>query len=408
MKKLVLFLSLLLAATIWSCEKHEINNNEPDPTAPTSLDELNVPTSFDWSTSISNTLTVTLSHSPDVSVEGQVLLLIGNNNIVLSKSIIKNDQAMFNIKIPTDVGELYLFYPNTANKQKLDFTSNSKGGTTMNVDPQPRTATKSNGLNYDLKLAEKYFNKYMNKIPNNAKGVNLVQNPYFDQNNLAHDGRSWTKQRTPGKWYYTNSNSTAVTTNINGNMVFKNTKSGYDVLQQSFPVSGGSTYNFSLVFSGNINLWLDNFNANGQWIGETHVVTSGNKITSSGTILPNATSFQFYIGLNSGAWVDSVIYTSTNVVADSDGDGINDVWNIKNLNLEFKYDKDIKPNLSHPLKYWTCLDIWLYILKRNLPINPLYKLGWERSVCWLCPGQSVIQAELVKRYGGDTIGRKIK
>lgn len=322
MKK-YLFLSVLLAVLL-SCEKRDLNNNDNNPTTPTSLDELNVPPSFDWSTSIANTLTVTLSHSADISVEGQVLLLIGNNNIVLSKSIIKNDQAIFNIKIPTDAGSLYLFYPNTANKQKLDLSSNAKGGTNMNVSPQPRVASKSGNLNYDRKLADRYFNKYMNKIPNNAKGQNLVQNPYFDQNNLSHDGRNWTKLRVPGKWYYTKSNSTAVTTNVSGNMVFKNTKNGYDVIQQSFPVSGGSTYNFSMIFSGNINLWLDNFNANGQWIGETHVVTSGNKITSSGSILPNATSFQFYIGLNSGAWVDSVFYTSTNVVADSDGDGIND------------------------------------------------------------------------------------
>lgn len=324
MKNLI-FLSLIAAMTFISCEKRDlISNDDPDPTNPTSLDELNVPPSFDWSTSVANTLSITLQHSPDISVEGQVLLLIGNNNIILSKSIIKNDQALFNIKIPTDAGDLYLFYPNTANKKKLDLTSNAKGDGTMAVEPQPRVSTKSNGLDYDKKLADKYFNNYRYKIPNDLKGQNLVQNPYFDQNNLAHDGRNWTKQRTPGKWYYTRSNSTAVTTNVNGNMVFKNTTNSYDVLQQSFPVSGGSTYNFSLVFSGNLNLWLDNFNANGQWIGETHVVTSGNKITSSGNILPNATSFQFYIGLYSGAWVDSVIYTSTNVVADTDGDGIND------------------------------------------------------------------------------------
>jgi LruC domain-containing protein len=324
MKRIVLFSVLVSLFFFWSCKKDQIPEDNTNENIPTTMDELNVPPSFNWSASVANALTVTLNHDPEISVEGQILLLLNEHNLELAKSIIKNDQAIFNIKLPSDIGVLYLFYPNTANKQKFDIHSAVKGGASMYVAPQPRVATKSgSGLDYDHKLADVFFNNGLYKIPRNAKGQNLVQNPYFDQNNLGFDGRSWTKLRSPGKWYYTNSNSTAVTTNVNGNMVFKNTTSGYDVIEQSFPVLGGSTYNFSMIFSGSINLWLDNFNANGQWIGETHVVTNGNKITSSGTILPNATHFQFYIGLNHGAWVDSVIYISTNLTADSDGDGIN-------------------------------------------------------------------------------------
>lgn len=317
-----IFAALILTT---ACKKDPISsvtNNNKD--VPSTMDELIVPPSFDWSTSITEVLTVNLSHDPQIEVNGQILFLTDNQNNILSKSIIKNDQAIFPIKLPADVDGLYLFYPNTANKQKIQFSGGSKGDVNMPIQPQPRIATKSNGLNYDHRFADELIQNYISKLPKNDKGVNLVQNPYFDQNNLAHDGRNWTKLRTPGKWYYTNSNSTAVTTNLSGNSVFKNTKSSYDVIEQSFPVSGGSTFNFSMIYSGTLNLWLDNFNSNGKWIGETHVVTSGNNISSSGNILPNATHFQFYIGLYSGAWVDSVIYISNDVIADTDGDGIND------------------------------------------------------------------------------------
>ena len=54
--------------------------------------------------------------------------------------------------------------------------------------------------------------------------------------------------------------------------------------------------------------------------------------------------------------------------------------------------------IGHPLRFWTALEIWLYIVKNNLPINPLYSLGWERSVCYLCPGQSIVQKELLQKF----------
>lgn len=39
----------------------------------------------------------------------------------------------------------------------------------------------------------------------------------------------------------------------------------------------------------------------------------------------------------------------------------------------------------HPLADWTSFDIWLYMLSNNLPINPMYFKGFQRTTCWLCP-----------------------
>jgi 3'-phosphoadenosine 5'-phosphosulfate sulfotransferase (PAPS reductase)/FAD synthetase len=39
----------------------------------------------------------------------------------------------------------------------------------------------------------------------------------------------------------------------------------------------------------------------------------------------------------------------------------------------------------HPIAAWNGLDIWSYITREQLPQNPLYELGFQRTTCWLCP-----------------------
>lgn len=39
---------------------------------------------------------------------------------------------------------------------------------------------------------------------------------------------------------------------------------------------------------------------------------------------------------------------------------------------------------SYPLSIWTEADIWAYIKKFDLPLNPLYLKGWKRTGCMAC------------------------
>lgn len=39
----------------------------------------------------------------------------------------------------------------------------------------------------------------------------------------------------------------------------------------------------------------------------------------------------------------------------------------------------------HPIAEWTSLDIWIYIFEHDIPLNPIYKKGFQRTTCWLCP-----------------------
>lgn len=53
--------------------------------------------------------------------------------------------------------------------------------------------------------------------------------------------------------------------------------------------------------------------------------------------------------------------------------------------------------IVHPLANWTALDIWGFSYWKNLPVNPLYFLGFERIACWLCPGNTPLQAFMVSK-----------
>lgn len=323
MKTNLYFLALLTIVLLFSCKKETETEQivEPTPTI-INIEDVTAPFDFDWSTSKSGGLQVSLQPTSGlvISTKDQLLLLIDENDNILSKAKIIDSKASFAIKLPYDIGDVYLMYPNSANKQKL---TKLEGEVVMPIAPQPRDNTK-NGLFYDRKFAFEYQKKLSKFLPNkNANSSNLCQNGEFDIDNLEKDSRSWTALRTPGKWYYTNNDDGHVT-NINGENVFKNYNNSYEVIEQSFPVLGGSAFDFSMEFSGSLNLWLDNFDSSGKWIGETYVTTTNNSISSSGVILQNATHFQFYVGLYTNSYVDKIIYQSVDVVLDTDGDGVND------------------------------------------------------------------------------------
>lgn len=42
-----------------------------------------------------------------------------------------------------------------------------------------------------------------------------------------------------------------------------------------------------------------------------------------------------------------------------------------------------------PIQDWTAMHVWLYIFMHDLPYNPLYREGFDRIGCWLCPSCSV-------------------
>jgi 3'-phosphoadenosine 5'-phosphosulfate sulfotransferase (PAPS reductase)/FAD synthetase len=40
---------------------------------------------------------------------------------------------------------------------------------------------------------------------------------------------------------------------------------------------------------------------------------------------------------------------------------------------------------AHALADWNGLDIWIHMFDNDLPVNPLYLRGFQRTTCWMCP-----------------------
>ncbi|WP_460173971.1 phosphoadenosine phosphosulfate reductase domain-containing protein [Vulcanisaeta sp. JCM 14467] len=54
-----------------------------------------------------------------------------------------------------------------------------------------------------------------------------------------------------------------------------------------------------------------------------------------------------------------------------------------------------------PIQDWTALEVWGYILLRNLPYNKAYEYGFDRLGCVICPANELGEFEIVReRYPG--------
>lgn len=52
---------------------------------------------------------------------------------------------------------------------------------------------------------------------------------------------------------------------------------------------------------------------------------------------------------------------------------------------------------ASPVQNWNALAIWLYILWKGLPYNPLYEMGYDRIGCWMCPASDLADFENLRR-----------
>jgi phosphoadenosine phosphosulfate reductase len=57
--------------------------------------------------------------------------------------------------------------------------------------------------------------------------------------------------------------------------------------------------------------------------------------------------------------------------------------------------------IVNPIRDWTALDVWLYIVMRDLPYNPLYDEDIERVGCWMCPSSLASECAEISRLNPD-------
>ncbi|WP_409967443.1 phosphoadenosine phosphosulfate reductase family protein [Bengtsoniella intestinalis] len=55
-----------------------------------------------------------------------------------------------------------------------------------------------------------------------------------------------------------------------------------------------------------------------------------------------------------------------------------------------------KQTVASPIFFWKDIDIWLYLLGRNVDFNDAYRLGYDRVGCWCCPNNNA-RAQFLSR-----------
>lgn len=57
--------------------------------------------------------------------------------------------------------------------------------------------------------------------------------------------------------------------------------------------------------------------------------------------------------------------------------------------------------IANPIRDWTALDVWLYIIWRGLDYNPLYDEDIERVGCWMCPSSLASETAEIARMSPE-------
>lgn len=60
-----------------------------------------------------------------------------------------------------------------------------------------------------------------------------------------------------------------------------------------------------------------------------------------------------------------------------------------------------KQTVAAPIFNWNDLDVWLYLLAKNVDFNDAYRLGYDRVGCWCCPNNTIRAQFLSKIYMPD-------
>ncbi|MHA1410186.1 MAG: phosphoadenosine phosphosulfate reductase domain-containing protein, partial [Candidatus Odinarchaeia archaeon] len=54
-----------------------------------------------------------------------------------------------------------------------------------------------------------------------------------------------------------------------------------------------------------------------------------------------------------------------------------------------------------PIRDWTHLHVWLFLKKKNVPLNPLYSRGYQRIGCMYCPANKLSELKIMRREHPD-------
>jgi LruC domain-containing protein len=112
MKSNLLFLSIILAIVMASCEK------EPG-IPPSNLKDLNVPADFSWSNTQLNEMVVSLTNANGMATEGRVMKLMDDEGRIIEQGVVKSGKVKFHAETATSTEMLSLYFPMTRDKMEI-------------------------------------------------------------------------------------------------------------------------------------------------------------------------------------------------------------------------------------------------------------------------------------------------
>ena len=59
--------------------------------------------------------------------------------------------------------------------------------------------------------------------------------------------------------------------------------------------------------------------------------------------------------------------------------------------------KIIKQLSAYPILNWSDFEVWCYLLHADIPVNPLYTMGYSRVGCWACPNNNRFDSFLLTK-----------
>lgn len=298
-----------------SCDKRE----EYTPTTPgssntpnaTNLDDIIIPTTFDWSSSLKGRLGVSLNANASLKTNGQPINLVDSAGRILAHSAIFNNEAEFVYNVPQNGHELYIEYPNTGES----FLITGEENVVMNVGNLDRTIERDSTQNPGKK----------GKMASFKTSADVVVNGDFSVNDIGSNTSGDYVLRTPGKWYEATSDG-AWDSNSGGR--YESTdKSDWYVLIQSIAAASNAAYTGSFRYGGSsskISGYVDYYDASSNYIGYKSFSESGGSASISGTTPSNCAFVQIYITQKDKKWLDDVVLDVATPILDADNDGVVD------------------------------------------------------------------------------------
>lgn len=299
------------AVALISCSKDEDNGGTTNPPGATSLGQLTIPLSFDWSNSIKGNTSVTLLADNDFESDGGELWVVDENDTRLLRKKVINGKCDLYINLPVSDGKYYFFYPLTGDKMEI---------------------TRAGDISFQLHTDFDDLNSIVSNVAPSGKkssasakgktAANLLVNGDFEVNNFSPaPSFSDPISNIAGQWYTTGSIDWK---NGNGGKVLA-PLSGNITASQAVAVTPGDSFTVSATTSGT-NYYFVLWYANGSstsYNGYKYFFTTSGSISGSGVVPSNINYARVYLWTVNG-WIDDVSFDSGPSVPDADNDGVDD------------------------------------------------------------------------------------